>query len=61
MSDFKIRPTEIHLRSDKKSSMFVLTKIDSEGFSHTLFVSKRELGIIYKKIKPIVDAKQSIA
>ena len=57
MSDFKIRPTEIHLRSDKKSSMFVLTKIDSEGFSHTFFVSKRELGMIYKKIKPIVDAK----
>ena len=43
MSDFKIRQTEIHLRRDKKSSMFVLTKIDSEGFSHTLFVSKREL------------------
>lgn len=57
MSDFEIRPTKIHLRSDKKSSMFILTKIDSEGFSHTLFVSKRELGIIYKKIKPIVDAK----
>lgn len=57
MSDFKIRPTEIHLRSDKKSSMFILTKIDSEGFSHTLFVSKKELGIIYKKIKPIIDAK----
>ena len=57
MSDFKIRPTKIHLRSDKKSSMFILTKIDSEGFSHTLFVSKRELGIIYKKIKPIIDAK----
>ena len=57
MNDFKIRPTEIHLRSDKKSSMFVLTKIDSEGFSHTLFVSKRELGIIYKKIKLIIDAK----
>ena len=57
MSDFKIRPTKIHLRSDKKSSMFVLTKIDSEGFSHTLFVSKRELGIIYKKIKPIINAK----
>lgn len=57
MSDFEIRPTEIHLRSDKKSSMFILTKIDSEGFSHTLFVSKRELGMIYKKIKPIIDAK----
>lgn len=57
MSDFKIRPTKIHLRRDKKSSMFVLTKTDSEGFSHTLFVSKRELGMIYKKIKPIVDAK----
>lgn len=57
MSDFKIRPTEIHLKCDKKSSMFVLTKIDNEGFSHTLFVSKRELGIIYKKIKPIIDAK----
>ena len=57
MSDFKIRPTKIHLRSDKKSSMFVLTKTDNEGFSHTLFVSKRELGIIYKKIKPIIDAK----
>lgn len=57
MSDFRIRPTEIHLRRDKKSSMFVLTKIDNEGFSHTLFVSKRELSMIYEKIKPIVDAK----
>lgn len=57
MSDFKIRPTEIHLRRDKKPSMFVLTKIDSEGFSHTLFVSKRELGMIYEKIKPIIGAK----
>ena len=57
MSDFRIRPTKIHLRRDKKSPMFVLTKIDGEGFSHTLFVTKRELGIIYKKIKPVVDAK----
>lgn len=57
MSDFRIQPTEIHLRRDKKSPMFVLTKIDCEGFSHTLFVTKRELGIIYKKIKPVVDAK----
>ena len=57
MSDFRIRPTEIQLRRDKKSSMFVLTKIDNEGFSHTLFVSKRELGMIYEKIKPIIDAK----
>lgn len=57
MSDFRIRPTEIHLRRDKKSSMFVLTKIDSEGFSHTLFVSKKELGMIYEKIKSIIDAK----
>lgn len=57
MSDFRIRPTEIHLRRDKKSSMFILTKIDNEGFSHTLFISKRELGMIYEKIKPIVDAK----
>lgn len=57
MNDFRIRPTEIHLRRDKKSPMFVLTKIDGEGFSHTLFVTKRELGMIYKKIKPIIDAK----
>lgn len=57
MSDFRIRPTEIHLKRDKKSSMFILTKIDNEGFSHTLFISKRELGMIYEKIKPIVDAK----
>lgn len=57
MSDFRIRPTKIHLRCDKKSPMFVLTKIDCEGFSHTLFVTKRELGMIYKKIKPVVDAK----
>lgn len=57
MSDFRIRPTEIHLRRDKKSSMFILTKIDNEGFSHTLFISKRELGMIYEKIKPIIDAK----
>ncbi|QOR57677.1 hypothetical protein [uncultured phage cr130_1] len=61
MSDFRIRTTEVHLRRDKKSSMFVLTKIDNEGFSHTLFVSKRELGMIYKKIKSIIDAKLSIA
>lgn len=37
--------------------MFVLTKIDNKGFSHTLFMSKKELGIIYEKIKPIIDAK----
>lgn len=61
MPDFKIRPTEVHLRRDKKSTMFILTKIDEEGFHHTLFVTKKELGTIYKKIKPIIDAKQSIA
>lgn len=46
MSDFKKRPTQIQITHDKKSSNLCITKIDSEGFSHVIFVTKRELNML---------------
>lgn len=44
------RKTNIELSKDGKSSMYILTKIDSEGFHHSIFVSKEELVEISKLI-----------
>jgi len=40
----------ICISKDGKSSMYILTKIDSEGFHHSIFVSKEELVEILKLI-----------
>lgn len=41
----KDQPT-IELKRDKKFSNYIITKTDSEGFHHTLFVSENELIMI---------------
>lgn len=53
MSDFKKRPTTIQIKCDKKSSNLCITKTDSEGFSHTIFVTKRELNMLLIAAKSI--------
>ena len=45
--------TSIELSKDSKSSMYILTKIDSEGFNHSIFVSKEELVEISKLINNV--------
>ena len=47
------RKTSIELSKDGKSSMYILTKIDSEGFHHSIFVSKEELVEILKLINNV--------
>lgn len=47
------RKTNIELSKDGKSSMYILTKIDSEGFHHSIFVSKEELVEISKLINNV--------
>lgn len=47
------RKTNIELSKDGKSSMYILTKIDSEGFHHSIFVSKKELVEILKLINNV--------
>lgn len=49
------RKTNIELSKDGKSSMYILTKIDSEGFHHSIFVSKEELVEISKLINNITN------
>ena len=44
------RKTSIKLSKDGKSSMYILTKVDREGFHHSIFVSKEELVEISKLI-----------
>lgn len=43
----------ICISKDRKSSMYILTKIDKEGFHHSIFVSREELINIYNKIYAI--------
>ena len=49
------RKTNIELSKDGKSSMYILTKIDSEGFHHSIFVSKEELVEISKLINNVIQ------
>lgn len=51
------RKTSIELSKDGKSSMYILTKIDSEGFHHSIFVSKEELVEILKLINMLYYKK----
>ena len=57
MSDFKKRPTQVQITHDKKSSNLCITKIDSEGFSHVIFVTKRELNMLLIAAK-YIDTKE---
>lgn len=47
------RKTSIKLSKDGKSSMYILTKVDREGFHHSIFVSKEELVKISKLINDV--------
>lgn len=49
------RKTNIELSKDGKSSMYILTKIDIEGFHHSIFVSKEELVKISKLINNVTN------
>ena len=53
------RKTSIELSKDGKSSMYILTKIDSEGFHHSIFVSKDELVEISKLINDVTIGNRS--
>ena len=50
---------QIELTSDGKSSMFVLTKTDKEGFHHTLFLSKHELIAVFAAIRVQLTSKDA--
>lgn len=45
----------ICISKDGKSSMYILTKIDKEGFHHSIFVTKSELIELYNKIYQVLN------